>query len=421
MPPARSAGYLALTAVLATALSSPAVADEESGFWPQFRGPNRDGISSETDLLERWPEGGPPLLWTAEGIGYGFSTASIAGGTIYTAGNVDGMTVVTALDLDGEVLWRAENGPEWVGTQPGHPGVRSTPTVDGGQVFHLSPFGDLVALDAASGERQWGLNTLETFESENPTWAQAASVLVDGERVIVAPGGPRTAVVALDRHDGRLVWESPSVGELAGYGSPVVVEHDGLRMIATMTAKSVIAVRAEDGALLWQHPHETSWDENIFTPLHHDGHLFVSTQFTGSVLLRLSVDGDRCTVEQVWDSADLDNHHGGVVLLDGYLYGSGRGNADRWACLDWETGELRYLERGLGKGSVVAADGMLYTLSERGIAGLVKATPRDHEVFGQFRIPAGGEGPVFAHPVVCGGRLYLRHGDYLYCYDIRAR
>jgi outer membrane protein assembly factor BamB len=226
-------------------------------------------------------------------------------------------------------------------------------------------------------------------------------------------------VVALDRRDGRVIWESPPVGQLAGYSSPALVEHHRLRMIVTLTAKSIIAVRADDGDLLWQHPHETSFDENIFTPLHHEGHLFVSTQFTGSVLLRLLVDGQACTVEKAWDSAELDNHHGGVVLVDGHLYGSGRGNADRWACLDWETGALRYLERGLGKGAVVTADGMLFTLSERGVAGLVVATPAGHEVVGQFRLPAGGEGPVFTHPAIAGGRLYLRHGDRLYCYDIR--
>ena len=394
-------------------------AAEQDGYWPQFRGPNRDGVSTETGLLRSWPEGGPPLLWTAEGLGHGFPTASIAGGSIYTAGDQDGQTLLTALDLQGRVRWQVPNGPGWVGSRPGHPGARGVPTVDGDQVFHLSPFGHLIALDAETGREQWSMDILERFQSENITWALAASVLVDGDRVIVAPGGPRTAVVALDRYDGRVIWQSPSAGDLAGYGSPIVVEHQGLPMYVTMTNKAVIGVRAADGELLWRFPHETRWDENIFTPIHRDGLVYVSTQFTGSVQIRLLVDGDTCTVEQVWRSEDLDNHHGGVVLLDGYLYGSGRANGGRWACLDWHTGATKYLENGVGKGSVVAADGMLYTLSERGRAGLVPATPDAHQVVSEFRIPGGGEGPVFAHPVVCGGRLYLRHGQYLYCFDVR--
>lgn len=399
----------------------PVAADEEGGCWPQFRGPNRDGVSRETGLLPNWPAGGPPLLWTAQGLGHGFPTASIARGRIYTAGDAQGETILTALDLQGRVVWQVANGPGWVGTRPGHPGARGVPTIDGDQLFHLSPFGHLIALDARTGRRQWTLNILEAFDSENPTWALATSVLVDGQRVIAVPGGPRTAVVAFDRRDGSVVWESPSVGDLAGYGSPVLVEHLGLRMLVTLTSKAVIGVRTADGALLWRFPHETRWDENTFTPLYHDGRLFVSTQFTGSFQLRLLVAGDTCDVEKVWESQDLDNHHGGVVLLDGYLYGSGRANGGRWACLDWETGQSKYLEQGVGKGSVVAADGMLYTLSERGEMGLVPARPDGHDVVSGFRLPDRGEGPVFAHPVVCGGRLYLRHGEYLYCYDIASK
>jgi outer membrane protein assembly factor BamB len=398
---------------------SPVAVGDEGGFWPEFRGPQRDGVSRETGLLPMWPEDGPTLLWTATGIGHGFPTASIAGGMIYTAGNMDRQTMITALDLDGRIRWQTANGPDWVGTQPGQPGARSVPTIAQDQLFHLSPVGELVALDAKTGVRQWGLNVLDAFGSENITWAQAASPLVDGQRVIVAPGGPQTTVVALDRRDGQILWQSPSVGDLAAYGSPVLVEHDGLRMIVTMTSKSVVGVAADDGTLLWQVDHETRWAESNFTPLVHDGHVFVSTQFTGSVLIRLDVQGDLCTARPVWRSEDLDNHHGGVVLLDGYLYGSGRANGGRWACLDWETGELQYLERGVGKGSVVAADGMLYTLSERGVLGLVPATPERHEPVAQFSIPDHGSGPVFAHPVVCGGRLYVRHGEFLYCYQIR--
>jgi outer membrane protein assembly factor BamB len=419
MPDTNRRRFAVIATFCAAMVIPHALAGDEGGFWPEFRGPRRDGVSRETGLLPSWPQGGPALLWTATGIGDGFPTASIAGGMIYTVGNMDRQTLITALDLEGRIRWQTTNGPDWVGAPPGQPGARSVPTVADDQVFHLSPVGELVALDAATGARQWGLNILEAFGSENITWAQAASPLVDGQRVIVAPGGPRTAVVALNRRNGHVVWQSPSVGELAAYGSPILVEHDGLRMIVTMTSKSVLGVAAEDGALLWRVDHETRWDESNFTPLYHDGHIFVSTQFTGSVLIKMNVDGGSCTVQRVWENTELDNHHGGVVLVDGYLYGSGRANGGRWACLDWRTGELTFSERGVGKGSVVAADGMLYTLSERGEMGLVPATPERHEPVSQFTIPDRGSGPVFAHPVVCGGRLYIRHGDFLYCYQLR--
>ncbi len=408
-----------LAALGAASLTSTVFADT-GGYWPQFRGPNRDGVSAETGLLTRWPDEGPQLLWTAGGLGHGFPTASIAGGRIYTAGDADGQTLITALDLQGELLWQVTNGPGWMGSRPGHPGARGVPTIDGDQLFHLSPFGHLIALDAASGQQQWQKNILEAFDSKNIQWALSASVLVDDSRVIVVPGGPHTTVVALDRHDGRRVWKSAPTGDLAGYGSPVIVEHDGLRMIVTLTSKAVIGVRAADGQLLWRFEHETPWDENIFTPLHHQGQIFISTQFTGSLMLGLQVAEQTCSVEELWRTKDLDNHHGGVVRLGNYLYGAGRGNRERWACLDWSTGQTLYLERGVGKGAVVAAEGMLYTLSERGQMGLVPATPEEHRVVSQFRLPGRGEGPVFAHPVVSGGRLYLRHGAYLYCYDIAA-
>lgn len=407
-----------LTALLVLAALAPRGAAEEAACsWPQFHGPRRDNVSTETGLLKAWPEGGPKLLWTAKGLGHGFTTVSIAGGLIYTAGNVGEETVITALDLGGHVKWQSPNGAAWTGSQPG---ARGVPTIDGDRLYHESPLGEVVCLEAATGKRLWGLNILGDYGSQNITWALAESLLVDGPRLICCPGGPETAVVALDKATGKTVWKSPSTGDLAGYSSPVIGELDGLRMIFTMTSRAAIAVAADDGRLLWRFEHVTPFDENVFTPIYRDGHVFISTQITGSVMLRLKVEGRKCSAEPVWRSEDLDNHHGGVVLLDGHLYGSGRRNGERWACLDWKTGKTMYLERGVGKGSLTAAEGMLYTFGERGLVGLVKATPEGHEASGQFRLQSQGEGPYWAHPVVCGGRLYLRHGEYLFCYNVRA-
>lgn len=394
-------------------------ADAAAGFcWPRFHGPANDNCSPEKGLLRVWPEGGPPLVWTAKGLGGGYSSVSIAGGLIYTAGNIDGKTMITALDLNGNVRWQQPNGPAWTGE---YPGTRSTPTIDGQRLYHQSPLGNLVCMRAATGERLWGLNVLETFGSKNIPWALAESLLIDGPHVISTPGGPQTCVVALDKMTGQTVWQSASAeGDLAGYCSPGLVEYQGKRLILTMTARAVVCVDADTGKLYWRFPHKTAYDINVLTPIFVDGWVFISSGYrSGSRMLKMSVSGDEVSVEEVWINKDLDNHHGGVVLRDGFLYGSA--HSGNWVCLDWTTGQTRYKERGVGKGSLTYADGMLYTLSERREVGLVPATPEKHEVVSRFELPEGGEGPSWAHPVVCGGRLYIRHGDFLYCYDVRAR
>lgn len=393
---------------------------EEDPFWPQFHGPKRDNISSDRGLLKQWPPGGPRLLWTAKGLGHGFASLAIAHRTIYTAGNIEGKTVVTALDLDGRIRWQAENGPAW---EDPVPGARGTPTIDGDRLYHESPHGQVVCLDARTGKRLWGLNILQAFHSKPSTWGLAESLLIDGDRLICSPGGPETAMVALDKRSGRVVWKSPSAaGDLPGYASPSLGESQGLRMVFTLTSKAAIGVNADTGDLLWRLEHETPFGEMINMPIYRDGHVLVSTRTTGSVLLKLHVEGKRASAQPVWRSRDLDNQHHGVILLGGYLYGASHVNQNgRWICLDWRTGATQYMEQGVGKGSLTFADGMLYTLNENdGRMGLVKATPARHEVVSQFRIPKGGEGPTWAHPVVCGGRLYVRHSDLLYAYQVRA-
>ena len=395
----------------------PTLGGEDRAEWPQFHGPRRDNIATETGLLRQWPAGGPRLLWTARGIGHGFASVAVGAGRIYTAGDRDGQTILSALDLDGRLLWQVPNGAAWEGQSPGS---RSTPTLDADRLYHESPHGDLLCLDAQTGKRLWGMNILAAFGSKNITWALSESLLIDGDRLICCPGGPQTAVVALDKRTGRMVWKSPSAGDLAGYASPSLGEHQGLRMIFTLTSRAAIAVNAESGELLWRFEHITPFEEMITMPLYHDGHVLISTRTTGSVLLALDVAGTQCSVREVWRNKDLDNQHGGIVLVDGYVYGASHVNADgKWICVDWKTGKTMYAERGVGKGSLTYADGMLYTLSENRTVGLVEATPQGHKVVSQFKIPAGGQGPTWAHPVVCGGRLYLRHGDFLYAYDIR--
>ncbi|MBN2580190.1 MAG: PQQ-like beta-propeller repeat protein [Pirellulales bacterium] len=403
---------------------SPAAADpapgtaETSASWPRFNGPKGDNLSTETGLLKKWPKGGPPLLWTAKGIGDGFGFPSIAGGLIYVSGNVNDETTVTALDLAGKILWQMPAGEAWTDKRK-YPGARGTPTVDDGRVYHESPLGQVVCLDAKTDRKIWSVNILDRFDAKNITWALAESVLIDGKHVICCPGGKKASVAALDKRSGKTVWTTKSTDQLANYATPVLIEYQGLRILLTMSQKGLIGVNADNGDLLFQYPHETAYDINATSPIFHDGRIFITSGYgSGSEMLQLTVNGRKASVKNVWTSKDLDNHHGGVVLLDGYLYGSSfRG---KWICLAWKDGATQYAERGVGKGSLTYADGMFYMWSEKGNVGLAPATPEKLEIVSQFRVAEGGQGPTWAHPVVCGGRLYLRHGNVLHAYDIRA-
>ena len=423
--------FLTLIFVAVLYIDVLSAAEADSPMWPRFHGPNGDNISPETGLLKEWPEGGPKLLWTVEKLGFGYSSVTIAHDTIYTAGNVpskestdekeDMRTEITALDFDGKRRWTFNEYPAFVDHMLG---TRATPTIDGDRLYHKSPVGDVFCINAKTGKGIWGVNILEMFKAENITWALSESLLVDGDNVICCPGGPETAVVAFNKMTGKLVWKSASAeADKASYASPILVEYGGLRIILTMTGKALIGVNADTGKLLFRHLHETTHDANVANPVFHEGQVFISSGYgAGSELVKLTVDGENVKAEQVWESKELDNHHGGVILVDGYLYGaSDRLNNGKWICLDWKTGEMKYAEKGVGKGSATYAEGMLYTLSESHHLGLVKATPDAHELICRFEIPPLGKSTSRGHPVVCGGRLYIRHNEYLYAYDIKAK
>jgi outer membrane protein assembly factor BamB len=403
--------------IVAVIVTSAACGADLNPYWPQFHGPNRDNQSTETGLLKKWPDGGPVLLWTAKGLGHGYSTVSIVGGMIYTAGSIENDTVITAMNMDGEIQWHVENGPGWTGDRPG---TRGTPTIDGNRLYHQSPIGNLVCLDARTGTKIWGFNTLEKFKSKTNTWALAESLLVDGKHLICCPGGPQTSMVALNKNTGSVIWTAPSTGDLAGYSSPTLVEYQGLRTIIALTAKNIIGVNADNGELLWRLKHESYADENVMTPIFHDGQVFISSLKAGSVKWKLNVKDGKASLEELWRTQELDCHHGGALLVNGNIHGNSTfRNSKSWICLDWQTGEKKYMDKGVGKGSLTYADGMLYTLSENGVMGLVRPTSKGYELVSSFDIPKGGKGNSWAHPVVCGGRLYIRHGDFLYVYKIR--
>jgi len=391
------------------------------GEWPCFHGPRRDNKSTETGLLRKWPDAGPRLLWTASGLGKGYSTVSIAGGLIYTAGMTKKQTCVVALGLDGKEKWRVVNGQSWESTMPhaiGYDGARSTPTVDEGRVYHVSEYGRLVALDAKSGEEIWHLDLFKEFDAATPKYGLAESVLIDGERLICCPGGTKGYMVCLEKKTGKRIWANAEVEGTQGYSSAVLADFDGSRQVVGMSAKTVFGIDLEKGKLLWSVEHENERGNNITDPVFHNGHVYASSPYgKGSLLVRLDSSQDGVKATQVWASKLMDNHHGGVVLLDGHLYGAGH-EARGWFCLDFMTGKPAW--NAPGKGSLTYADGLLYCLDERGTMALVEATPKEHRVVSSFRVPSGGRGLYWAHPVVCGGRLYIRHDDSLFAYDIRA-
>jgi outer membrane protein assembly factor BamB len=398
-------------------LTTVVFAIEEDSFWPQFHGPNRDNISTEKGLLKKWPVNGPELLWTTRGLGHGFSSISIADGMIYTASSIGNNTVVIALDLDGKVLWKVNNGKAWTGA---YPGSRSTPTIDVDRLYHQNPHGDIICLNAKTGDIIWQFNIIEKFNSKIPRWALSESLLIDGDHLISCPGGSQTCMVALDKANGSVVWRAPSTGELAGYASPTLFEYKGLRIITTLTSKSFIGVNADTGDLLWRFKHESPYDENIMKPIFHGGEVFISTPLTGSVKWKLNIKDGKVSLRRRWRTLQFDNHHGGVILVNGNLYGSSTArNSNLLVCLDWKTGRIRYMDMCVGKVSLTYADGMLYALNIDGLMGLVQPTPAGHRLVSHFKIPQGGKGKSWAHPVVCGGRLYIRHSDFLYAYSLK--
>ena len=388
--------------------------------WPQFHGPRRDNKSDETGLLKEWPDGGPKRVWSATGIGRGYAGVSIANGFIYTTGEIDGTCTITALDLAGKIQWQVKNGPAWA---KAYPGTRATPTIDNDRLYHESGNGRVACLDAKTGKELWAVDIMERFGGRQRQWGKAESVLIDGDRLICTPGGPQAGIAALNKNDGKTVWVCKELDAQPGFASPILVDYKGLRQIVTMMAKSIIGVHADTGKLLWQVDHVSPYDENTMMPIFHDGCVFISTRNTGARLLRLKVQGKECTAEEVWSSDAMDNQHGGVVLVDGTLYGDAlaRKAGGFWVCLEFKTGKVMWAEKGIRRCSLTYADGMLYLLSQRQVVALAKATPEACEIVSKFDLPEKSRTRSWAHPVVCGGRLYIRDSGTLYCYDVKGK
>jgi outer membrane protein assembly factor BamB len=384
-----------------------------AGDWPQFRGPTRDGQSPETGLMKKWPAEGPKELWSFEGLGKGYASVAVADGIVYTTGMAGEEGLLFAFDLKGNLKWKVNYGPEWKGDKPG---TRTTPTIDGDRLYLMSGQGRIACHNAKTGEHIWHRDTLQEFQGKNIQWGIAESILIDGEKVICTPGGKDATVVALKKTTGETIWTTKGLSERSAYCSPIVIDRGPNRLILTMVEASVVGVDINTGKVYWQHPNKVSYDISAVTPAYENGRMYVTNGYShGGHMFELSPDGTSSAKK--WSEPTLDVHHGGVVLVDGNIHGAS--TKGQWICLELATGKVKFTDKLVGKGSVIYVDGMLYGYGENGTVGLIKINPTAYEMVSSFKITKGAN-EHWGHPAVSNGRLYIRHGDALMCYDIKA-
>ena len=406
------------------AISAWNVAAAAGADWPQWRGPKRDGISEETGLLKQWPEKGPKLLWQAGGAGGGYSTPAVAGERLYLMGSrgVEEEFVQARAVADGKELWTVKVGK--VGNpqqRPPYPGSRSTPTVDGDLLYALGSDGDLACMEAATGKVRWAKNLRSDFGGKPGEWAYAESPLVDGDRVLVTPGGAKATVVAMKKADGALVWRSAVPGgDAAGYASMIVVEAAGKKQYVQFMEKGLVGLDAETGQFLWRYENTAKGSPaNIPTPVARGDYVYSATAMGGAGLVKLSAADGGVKAEQVYFNKKLPVAIGGAVVLGEHLYGTTNG---AMMCVELVSGKEKWSERSVGAASVLLADGRLYLHGENGEVALVEPTPEGYREKGRFTPPGAperGNGKAWAYPVVANGWLYVRDVGTVWCYDVR--
>ncbi len=393
----------------------PASADD----WAQWRGPKRDGVSPETGLMKSWGSNGPPFLWMARGIGAGYSSVSVVGNRIFTTGEGADSSFVHALSISdkGKILWSSRLGKPGGGARYAGP-----PTVEGDRVYALGQFGDLSCLQIADGKEVWHKNLKTDLGGVMMNnWGYSESVLVDGENVICTPGGKGGTLAALDRRTGQVIWRSTELQDRAAYSSIVQAEIGGVRQYIQLTDVSVAGIAAENGKLLWRAARRGSTGV-VPTPIYKDGYVLVTSGYrVGCNLFRVSSEAGKFAATQVYANHDLENHHGGVVLIGDHVYGHSDGRG--WVCMDFKTGALVWSKQGVGRGSVMGVEGKLICRSEGplGTVALVDASPEGYKELGRFDQPERGKQEARPQPVVANGRLYLRDMDVLLCFDVKKK
>ncbi|OAI45629.1 hypothetical protein AYO44_12635 [Planctomycetaceae bacterium SCGC AG-212-F19] len=389
--------------------------------WPQWQGADRTGISKDTGLLKSWPKEGPPLAWKINGLGGGYSTPSIAKGKIYGMSYRGSDEVVWCLDeKDGKELWNARIAAK--GGAGYNEGSRCSPTVDGDFLYVVGISSDLGCLEAATGKIVWQKNLKKDFAGKMMSgWGYSESPLIDGDKLICTPGGKTAGLAALNKKTGETIWKSEvQGGDGAGYSSVIAADVQGVRQYIQFMGRGVVGVAAADGKFLWRYekPHNTT--ANISTPVYHDNHVFGASGYgTGGGLVKLTkLETGLFQADEVYFTKKMTNHHGGMVLIDGYLYGN---NGGQLACIELLTGKVMWDERAPGKGSIAYADGMLYYRNENGPIVLIEANPQKYVEKGRFNQPERSKPHAWAHPVIANGKLYIADQDLLLCYDVREK
>ena len=385
-----------------------------------WRGEGRTGIYNETGLLMKWPENGPEVLWSVTGLPKGHSSVAVGDRKLYITGIKDSTEVLIALDSNGKILWETPFGRAWNKT---FKESRSTPVVDEDRVYVTSGMFDAACIDANSGKIIWSLNVHDRFEGIYCNYGMSETPVVFENKIFYTPGGNKTTMVALDKLTGKTIWTSESLNEEPRYLAPLLINRNGNQLIVGMTENYIIGVSPSDGRILWKFNYGASAiekeNEHSTTPLYWEGSLFITSGYNHpSIMLKLSDDGS--SVSQLWSENVLDNHHGGVVRVGPYIYGSNfqSNSTGKWVCLDWYTGKVMYETEWINKGQIISADQMLYCYEEKtGNLALVKATPEKFEVVSSFKIPLGS-GPHWSHPVIYNGTLFVRHMDALMAFDI---
>jgi outer membrane protein assembly factor BamB len=423
------------TSSLAALLTGAVVLAASSAFaldWPRWQGPDRTAMSKETGLLKEWPAGGPSLAWKATELGGGDGGPAIANGKIIGVANRGADEVVWGLsEADGKPLWTWRLGPALKSRMPqSQEGPSCTPTIEGDVIYVEGLSGNVVCLQVADGKIIWQRNLQTDFGGKSPNWSFRESPLIDGDKLICTPGAADATVVALNKKTGEVIWKSAVPGNPgAAYASAIVFDFEGQRQYAQLTAKALIGISAADGKFLWRYDKPANnGGINCVTPIYKDGAVFAASAYGaggGAVKLSKEADGS-IKAEEIFFSKKIQNHHGGVILVDGYIYGANGGNeGGSLVCLDFKNGEVKWDAKTLAdkkvvKGSLTFAEGMLYYRMENGTVALVEANPKEYIEHGRFEQPNRTSLPAWAHPVIANGKLYIRDQSTLYCYDIKA-
>ena len=388
----------------------------------QWRGPNRDGIYHETGLLKQWPAEGPKLLWSYEGLGIGQGSVVVDKDKVFVTGIPDTLKAeayLFAFDTKGKLLWKKNYGKDWTGI---FPGARSTPTVAGELIYIENGNGAIECLKTDNGESVWTVDFFKDLKADSVQFGFSESPLIDGDKLYCTPGGKENNVVALNRFTGAKIWSSPGIKEKATYSSPIVFNHNGHQLLATLTACSILGLDAATGEMYWRIHQFQDNKIHANTPVYFNGNLIVSSasrkDSSGLVSLKLSPDGKKAEI--AWRNKEFINLSGGYILKDGYLYGSAY-IQPKWFCIDLQTGLTKYIAKELGGGAVIYADGFFYCYAEKdGEMALAEGTPEQFKIISKFKVPLGAD-QHWAHPVIADGKLYIRHNKALMVYDISKK